>query len=111
MRWIRGIFRPRPLVTVHVALEQTGRGATFHLYKEFDRWMWDWSADELASPTPDVAARVEAECRWAISAMEQRLNLPLTFPQFAEIPEGLQRCPGWPWDRESEGPHPPLKRS
>ena len=105
MRWIKDVLRRQPALTVDVALEPTGRGASFHLYKTPKGFVWDWSALELAAPTPAAAARIQAECRYAIAAMEARLGLPLTYPDFAEIPEGMRGLPGWPWDPESEDPH------
>jgi hypothetical protein len=107
MRWLKRLVRQKPVLAVHVALEPTGKGASFVLFKTSGGWVWNWSTKELAASTPAVAARIEQECRYAMTAMEERLRLPLTYPDFAEIPEGMQRLPGWPWDAESDGPELP----
>jgi hypothetical protein len=103
--WFKGVLRQRPVLTTHVALEATGRGATFHLYNESDQWLWEWSVDaDVSPPDSPVRDRLEAECHWAVAAMESRLTLPRTFPHLAEIPDGMKRLPGWPWDVTAPNP-------
>lgn len=104
-RWLKNVFLPRPVLTVHVPFDQTGRGATFNLFRESEQWLWDWLVDgNIAVSSPNVRAKVEAECRWAVTAMESRLELPLTFPGFAEIPERMKRLSGWPWQPTARNP-------
>jgi hypothetical protein len=110
--WVKWFRPPRPVLTVHVSLDNTGRGATFSLYRESDQWEWDWTLDkDMGAPAPYWAAKTEIKCRYAIAAMEERLDLPRTFPLFADIPDVMKRLPNWPWDPETEGPPVPSQRN
>jgi hypothetical protein len=89
--WVQRFRRPRPVLTAHVSFDETGRGATFSLYRESDRWAWDWIADKgMTPPDPYWVATMETKSRYAIAAMEDRLDLPRTFPLFANIPDALR---------------------
>jgi hypothetical protein len=95
----------------HAALEPTGRGANFTLYREPDgAHSWDWSLDlDIDASDPRVDRRVRQEASYAIAAMEKRLRLAPTFPAnhpARRPPKAMTSLPGWPWQTKAK-PSPP----